>query len=562
MTLLDFMRLFEEFRAASWDGWRVVLARLLPSVREFYVIAGRGAGKSRIIALLACCFATRAYTRAPGENIYIGVAAPDRKQAGVTFRYIVGMLNSVPSLAALIVAERGEAVELSNGVIIEVVTASTVAPRGRAFALFIVEESAFLPSDSGAADPDIELLRAVRPALARVPGSLLAVIGSPYARRGVLYEAWRDGDGPHRVVVTSDTASLNPTFDAAEIARAFRDDPTSARSEYGADGTIVFRSDVSTLLADSALAAVVQRGVHELAPERGRSYHAHLDAATGSGEDSAALAVAFHDGTRAVLAAARRWTPPFSPASMAAEAAIVLRRYGVGTTTIDAFAPGLVADLLRREGVTARPAGRDTSTAFVDLLAVINSDQCRLLDEPALLGELSRLERKPGSSGRDRVGHPPRGHDDVAAAAAFAITNVTRSEAKGELSLLFAGSSSPIELAMLEVSVESLRARLAGGARAAAASLRTAGVAVAGALARLRQAQRTPEQSAARKAEADRLRALRRVQDVERLRGLAAAQQLEQRRDQEHAAERDRRMRAEQVVLTAIVRRGVFWPGD
>ena len=41
-----FMARFEEFRADSWTGWRDVLARLVPKVREFYAIAGRGSGKS------------------------------------------------------------------------------------------------------------------------------------------------------------------------------------------------------------------------------------------------------------------------------------------------------------------------------------------------------------------------------------------------------------------------------------------------------------------------------------------------------------------------------------
>src|SRR5687767_6298081 len=119
MTPTAFMHLFDEFRAASWNGWRAVLARLTPNVREFFAIVGRGAGKSRIVALLACFFASREYPRAPGEFIFIGVFAPDRKQAALTFRYVVGLLRSVPSLAALIVAESKDSVELTNGVIIE-----------------------------------------------------------------------------------------------------------------------------------------------------------------------------------------------------------------------------------------------------------------------------------------------------------------------------------------------------------------------------------------------------------------------------------------------------------
>lgn len=190
MTLREFKNLFAEFRAPSWDGWDSILSRITPDVREFFAIVGRGAGKSRIVALIACFFASKAYKRNPGEHIYIGVFAPDRKQAGVTFRYVVGLLKSVPALAALIVNESRESIELSNGVIIEVLTASVAAPRGRAYALVIVEEAAFLPTDQSA-NPDVELLRAVRPALARVPGSLLAVVSSPYARKGVLWSACR-----------------------------------------------------------------------------------------------------------------------------------------------------------------------------------------------------------------------------------------------------------------------------------------------------------------------------------------------------------------------------------
>ena len=92
-SLPNFMGLFAEFRASSWDGWRTILARLTPDVREFFAIVGRGAGKSRITGLVACAFATREYRLAPGESVYVGIFAPDRKQAGITFRYIVGLMR-------------------------------------------------------------------------------------------------------------------------------------------------------------------------------------------------------------------------------------------------------------------------------------------------------------------------------------------------------------------------------------------------------------------------------------------------------------------------------------
>jgi hypothetical protein len=88
--IVEFMALFTEFRRSSWDKWRGILARLTSDVREFFCIVGRGAGKSRIVALLACAFASRDYTRVSGENIYIGIFAPDKKQAGVTFTHAHG----------------------------------------------------------------------------------------------------------------------------------------------------------------------------------------------------------------------------------------------------------------------------------------------------------------------------------------------------------------------------------------------------------------------------------------------------------------------------------------
>jgi hypothetical protein len=423
MTPVQFMALFAEFRASSWDPWRAILGRLTPGVREFYAVVGRGGGKSRIIAVLACCFACHEYSRVPGESIYVGIFAPDKKQAVVTFRYVVGLLKSTSATAALIVNETKDSVELSTGIIIEVIAATTAAPRGRAYALAIVEEAAFLPVDEHAADPDVELLRAVRPALARVPGSLLAVIGSPYSRRGVLYQAVQAGDDDDRVVITGDTLTLNPTFRRREVERAFETDPIAARSEYGSDGTVEFRTDVSSLLTEAALAAVVPIGVRELTPDPSRSVVGAFDGATGSGSDAAGLAMAYRDQP-AELAALRHWRPPFSPVDVIREAAALCRTYRVSELTIDRFAPGLIAELFREHGITCRVAVRDTSGHFIELLALINSRRVRVLDNPILLSELRRLERRPGP-GRDTVSHPPSGHDDLAAATAAALVVAT-----------------------------------------------------------------------------------------------------------------------------------------
>lgn len=416
MTPVAFMHLFDEFRRPSWDGWRSILARLTPSVREFYAVVGRGAGKSRIVALLACCVASREYRRAPGEFVYVGVFAPDRKQAGVTFRYIVGLMKSVPSLAALIVAEQKDSIELTNGVIVEVLTASIAAPRGRAYALVIVEEAAFLPTDSSA-NPDVELLRAVRPALARVPGSLLVVVSSPYARRGVLWQAWQkyhdqpDGDV---VLVQADTLTLNPTFDTRAIDTSYAEDPASAAAEYGAQ----FRSDVETFVAREALDESTAVGRFELPPVSTLTYEAVVDPSGGSGADSFTLAIGHRedrDGrTIAIIDVLRETRPPFSPADTIRQYAELLKTYRISSVRGDRFAGEFPRELFREHGVAYDLLDKSKSDLYVDALALLNSGRVELLDHPRAITQIASLERRTARGGRDSVDHPPGGHDDLA----------------------------------------------------------------------------------------------------------------------------------------------------
>lgn len=423
MNLLDFMGLFDEFAASSWDAWRAVLARITPEVREFWAAVGRGAGKSRVVALLACWFASREYVRVSGETIYIGVFAPDKKQAGVTFRYVLGLLRSVPALERLIVNDTRDSIVLSNGVTVEVITASIAAPRGRAYALAIVEEAAFLPSDASA-NPDVELLRALRPALARVPGSLLVVVSSPYARRGVLWNAWRKyHDQPDGAVVfvQAPTLELNPTFDALAVERAYDDDAASAAAEFGAQ----FRGDVETFLSVEAIDAVVVPGRFELAPRSGVHYHAFVDPAGGSGADSFTAAVC-HLETREgaevrVLDAVREIRPPFSPEQTVVDLASFLKPYSINRVTGDRYAGEWPREQFRKHGIEYAVSERTKSDIYRDALPVVNSRRVELLEHPRLAAQLGGLERRTARGGKDSIDHGPGGHDDIANSVCGAV---------------------------------------------------------------------------------------------------------------------------------------------
>lgn len=428
MNVVEFMQLFDEFRAESWDGWREILDRITPEVREFYAIAGRGSGKSRICALLGVHAATRTYKRAPGERIYVGIFAPDRRQAKVTHAYAAGLLHSVPELEALITRELRETIELSTGVTLEIITASTAAPRGRSYAVCIVEEAAFLRSDD-TANPDRELLRALAPALARVPGSLLAVVSTPYARRGIVWEAAQraqKGQDGHVVYVQAPTLDLNPTFDQAAVERALAEDPAGASAEYLAE----FRSDVESFVTIEAVGGCTVPDRLELPPVDGVTYTGFVDFAGGSGQDSATLAISHaedRDGQRiAVLDAVRETRPPFSPEQVAADFAGVLKRYRLATATADRYAADFATEAMSRHGITLKASKKPKSDLYRELLPALNSGNVELLDVPKLAAQLVGLERRVARGGRDSIDHAPGGHDDVANAVAGALVGLQK----------------------------------------------------------------------------------------------------------------------------------------
>jgi hypothetical protein len=133
--------------------------------------------------------------------------------------------------------------------------------------------------------------------------------------------------------------------------------------------------------------------------------------------------VAHADGERLVLDALRTWHPPFNPSGVIAEAAAFLRSYRIYETTGDRYAPGFVSEGFSQHHITYRFSEHDRSAVYLELLPLVNSQRAVLLDHPELLRELRGLERRRGSSGKDRVDHRSASgsHDDAANCVALSI---------------------------------------------------------------------------------------------------------------------------------------------
>lgn len=433
------------FQGETWDVWRVFLAALfaLPLTdeqlaifqrqtdrirpparvgREAALICGRRGGKSRVLALIAvylACFIDHIPWLAVGEIATVAVISADRRQARTVMRYIMGLLEQTHVLAPLISGATSESVTLTNRVMIEVHTASFRVTRGYTLVAVLADEIAFWPPEDSAT-PDVEIIRAVRPGLSSIPHSILLMASSPYAKRGVLWNSYRQHFGHDDAPVLiwkASTEDMNPRIDPAIIAEARETDPESAAAEY--DGN--FRDDVSVFVQREVLDACVPFGCFEVEPRRGVVYSAFVDPSGGSA-DSMTLAIAHSERTRPVLDAIREVRPPFSPEAVVMEFAALLKTYRIGRVTGDRYAGEWPRERFMAHGITYDLAEMTKSQIYQALLPMLNSQKCLLLDNPRLIMQLAGLERRTARGGRDSIDHAPGAHDDIANSAAGVLT--------------------------------------------------------------------------------------------------------------------------------------------
>ena len=375
------------------------------------------------MAVFVACFRDHGARLNPGEVGTVMVLAADRRQARVIFRYVTAFLDGVPMLKAMVKSVTKETIDLSNRVVIEVHTASYRSVRGYTLLAVIADEIAFWRSEDSA-NPDVEILNAVRPGMATIPDSLLLCISSPYARRGALWNAFKKyyGTDNSRILVwRAPTQAMNPSVESAVIDEAIREDETAARAEYFAE----FRRDIETFIRREAVETVVIPGRRELPPALHSTYIAFVDPSGGS-SDSMTLAIAHEEersggGLKYVLDLVREERPPFSPDGVVREFAFELKRYGVAWVYGDCYGGEWPRERFEAHDISYDIAEHTRSELYLELLPAINSCRVELLDNPRLISQFMNLERRTTRSGRDAIDHPPQGHDDVANAVAGAL---------------------------------------------------------------------------------------------------------------------------------------------
>lgn len=444
--------------AADWTAWRAFLAALygLPMTdrelaiyractghleaptepaKECWTPTGRRARKSAVAAVIAIFeggFRDYSAYLAPGERAVIPIIGKNMEEAQQIAAYCKAILAD-PMLGDLLEeAPQAETIKLVTRVDIRIRPASIMSGRGKTIPLVLLDECAFFPTEG--AVPDIEIVRALRPGMATVPGAKLFGLSSPWGRKGLLYENHKQYHGAKNeqaakrdkvlcwqapTLTMHDTPQLR-----AEIADAYRKDPIAAAAEYGAE----FREDVTSFVLERNIDGCTAPS-RSVIPPGTQNYFAFCDPSGGS-SDSLALAIAHWEKPAAaevyramtgqpppgkvVLDYLGEWRAPFDTEEVTTQAASVLKGYGLYRVMGDRYGGEWPAAGFRRKGIDYVLAEDHKSAIYSAFLPLLNSGQVELLDQPRLKAQLLDLDRRVARGGRESIDHPSGGHDDVA----------------------------------------------------------------------------------------------------------------------------------------------------
>jgi hypothetical protein len=416
---------------AELELWQAITGRSTPSRRPFaeaYLIKPRRAGGTLFAAAVGLHAALADYRLklGPGEVATVALIASDRKQARQLMNYCKGLIADSPMSAAEVTNTTAETIAFRHNVMLEIHTTSWRSTRGYSYAAVVLDELSFFRDDLSA-NPDVELVRAVRPGLLNLGGRLIG-LSSPHSRRGHLWEMFRAhfGKSAPVLVIQAGGPTLNPTLNQEALDRQRAEDPIAARSEQDAQ----FREDISQFLTDDVLDPALRPGRKALPFMREARYYAFVDP-SGGRHDSMTMAIAHQEtGGRLLLDKLVIARPPFVPEDVVTRFGEVLSAYSLRRVMGDRYGADWVSSAFAKVGVIYEPAEKDKSSIYVETLPCFAQGLVKLLDVPALETELRLLERKPRAGGRgDFVDHPPRATDDAANAACGALWLASRQPA-------------------------------------------------------------------------------------------------------------------------------------
>lgn len=418
--------------------------------REGWIVGGRRGGKtdafaSTIVAYEAVCGGHEEHIRR-GQRAVCYQIAQDLRMARYSLHFIRATLESMRFIAKGKITDiTADRIDLWNGITIATVPPTTKSVRGYANPVAVFDEIGVWRVEEDAADPDAEVYRAVSPGQAQFPHAKIVAISSPWAKAGLLYKHFDAGtDGSHLpagadpdpyrgklVIHFTSASSGNPRVTTEWLTAELAKDPRAFERECLAK----FQDSLSGFLPTTLIREAVDRGVQERPPAPLNFYVAAIDPAFRNDAFGFALC---HVETRPtgdsaiVFDVIRQWKAPhgdeLDPGLILDEITPILRAYRVLSVLSDQYQFESLSKLAIDRGWAIenfRFTGTSKQSIYGNLRSLLLQKRLRLLDHPATIHELSKLEARMTRQRQMQIAAPDGEHDDLATVVALAASRAT-----------------------------------------------------------------------------------------------------------------------------------------
>jgi phage terminase large subunit-like protein len=331
-------------------------------------------------------------------------------------------------LKQYVARERSEEVELTTGISIVCYACSYSTVRGPSVVCAICDEMAFWHHKETAANPEEEVLAALRPAMVTFSTSKLIKISTPYRKEGVLWREFQERAELEQLVWQIPSAEMNPTIQERSLERARKRDESKFRREFLAE----FTDDIAGWIVPDVLEACIVRNRTELPHIENGNYVVAVDPAFKHNDFALAVLHKTPDGP-VVVDRVARWAgtkkAPLCYEWVCEQIARISNEYGIREVTGDQYCAAVIKQHFDKLGIRYHEYTFGANTRadlFGNLKHLLVQRKIELIDEPVLLQQLRALEERRTSSGNTDIRPSYSQKDDVAVAVALAAFELAK----------------------------------------------------------------------------------------------------------------------------------------
>lgn len=421
----------------------------------FCGIIGRRAGKTDIfgatISIYEILLGGHTQEAKQEQELAMFFVAQDVNAAARNMNFIYLAAKSSPLFYKELDGEPTQTeIRFKNKITIYAEPSNITSSRGYALPVVLMDEVGFWYTDSKAANPDIEVQRALTYAQLQFTHKKQIIISTPWTKEGLLWEynlAGTEGmrllcpscrEGGRRfcnhhfeekgkyegvLVINAPTAALdNPLMSRQKLIAVRKRDPDA----YPRESLALFQDSITGFLNRSLLEQGRQVGVKQVGFDKRHSYVAAMDPAFRS--DNFAFTVFHHDPQKGLVQDYfKQWEPApgarLNPSLILDEIQPILQYYQLDMVYSDQYQLEALQQLALGRGFAI--VGIDFTAAsktkiMGNLEQLVNLGRIQFLDNDEVLNQLSQLEKKKTQGGVVQIAAPAGKKDDAAMVTALA----------------------------------------------------------------------------------------------------------------------------------------------